>query len=39
MKLPGNVREWTADWYAAYPAGNFNDPQGPESGKIRVQEF
>jgi formylglycine-generating enzyme required for sulfatase activity len=32
----GEVWEWTADWYAAYSAGDANDPHGPASGKIRV---
>ena len=37
--MPGNVSEWTADWYqAAYPTGNpVIDPTGPVSGSYRVQ--
>jgi len=27
--LHGNVREWTADWFADLPAGPLTDPKGP----------
>lgn len=35
----GNVREWVADWYGAYPAGEGApraDPAGPPTGVVRV---
>ena len=32
----GNVREWTADWYGAYPSGTVTDPTGPGAGSDRV---
>ncbi len=35
----GNVREWVADWYGAYPAGEgapLADPAGPPTGDVRV---
>lgn len=32
----GNVREWTRDVYAAYPAGAVVDPAGPASGEMRI---
>ena len=32
----GNVWEWTADWSGEYPSGAVTDPQGPETGSIRV---
>jgi formylglycine-generating enzyme required for sulfatase activity len=32
----GNVSEWSWDWYAAYPAGAAQDPQGPAAGGSRV---
>jgi formylglycine-generating enzyme required for sulfatase activity len=38
--LVGNVREWTADWYAPYPGSGagapLEDPRGPETGTERV---
>jgi formylglycine-generating enzyme required for sulfatase activity len=33
--MPGNVREWCHDWYAAYPGGAETDPAGPPSGSQR----
>ena len=34
--MHGNVREWTADWYAVYSSGAQTDPTGPASGSTRV---
>jgi formylglycine-generating enzyme required for sulfatase activity len=34
--MHGNLWEWCADWYAAYPTGPIADPLGPDSGSYRV---
>jgi formylglycine-generating enzyme required for sulfatase activity len=34
--MHGNVYEWVADWYGAYPVGPLTDPTGTASGSNRV---
>ena len=33
----GNVNEWVQDWHGGYPGGSVTDPQGPASGRSRVE--
>ena len=35
--MNGNVAEWVADWYEAYPTASLTDPQGPSGGDFRLR--
>jgi formylglycine-generating enzyme required for sulfatase activity len=34
--MSGNIYEWCWDWFATYPAGSVNNPQGQDDGIYRV---
>jgi len=36
LNMAGNVEEWVADWYGAYPSVALTNPTGPTTGVQRV---
>lgn len=36
VDMHGNIAEWTADWFEAYPPDAATDPTGPSSGTLRT---
>ena len=36
LDMAGNIQQWTADWYGAYPTATTTDPKGPARGNSRV---